>query len=139
MAKTIFRKGNTLVNRRVVLERVSADTNFAIPAQVEIERIYLRRTSSADTTGGIRIGTAAGGAQLLAAVAVATQNLPQKGTVVSPLISLSGQTLYISTATAWNGAVIDVVIEYRELGESLPLVVSDSYATGQQGKGYSAY
>lgn len=135
----IFRKGNTKVSRRVVLEKVTADKQIKIPALTEITKVYFRRTSAGDTTGGVRIGNAAAGAQIVAATALATQNLPVVPALVANGIALTDGTLYISTATSWNGATVDIVIEYNQLGESLPLVVSDSYANGQQGQGNSAY
>lgn len=116
---SIFRKGNTKVSRRVVLEGVTADTSFNRPAFSEITKVYLRRTSAADTTGGVRIGTAAAGAQIVAATALATQNLPVVPALVANGIAATEGTLYISTATAWNGAKVDVVVEYNELADSI--------------------
>lgn len=135
----VFKKGNNKVSRRVVLEKVTADKTFQLPAGGEIVKIYMQRTSAADTTGGVRIGTAAAGAQIAAAQALATQNLPVVVPVVANGILGTDRTLYISTATAWNGASVNIVVEYNELLGSLPLMKSGSYLTGQQGDGNSAY
>jgi hypothetical protein len=127
-----FRKGFTKVRRTVKLT-LTADYSFNIPATAEILKVYLRRTSTADTTTGVRIGTAAAGAQIVALTPLATQNLPVVATLVANGIAVAAQTLYISAA-GWNSATVDVVVEYAELGDSLPLasLTTGSYAGGQQ-------
>lgn len=103
---------NIVHGKRLV--RLTANGTVTLPAGVLVRRIYFRNRTTNAVTGGIRIGTAAAGAQVIAAQAIAS------GAVVSalPLIEnyqVAAQILYIEAVTAWNAADVDVVVTYEEI------------------------
>lgn len=105
------------ISRRLVLKRLDENFSYPLPAGAAVRRVqFLNRTANA-VTGGLRVGTAAGGTQIVAATAVGDSALVE-ATIASPGISTSASTLYISAVTAWNGAEVDVAIEYDELLDS---------------------
>jgi hypothetical protein len=65
-------------------------------------------------TGGIRIGTSAGGTQIVTAQAIGAN------AIVSALPTIenyqvAAQTLFVEAVTAWAGAQVDVVVQYEEI------------------------
>jgi len=113
--KGFFSRNWNKVTRRY--RYVNQTANFTIPhaAGKRMTGIYLAERNGAAITGGVRIGTAAGGAQILAATAVAANSLTYAVPLLNGALSLAAQTLYIEAVTAWNGAQLDVVIEYEEV------------------------
>lgn len=105
------------ISRRLVLKRQGANIAYTIPAGAAIRRVqFLNRTTTA-VSGGMRVGTTDGGAEVVAATAVGASALVE-ATVVTPAISTSAQTLYIQAVTAWGASEVDVAIEYDELLDS---------------------
>lgn len=99
--------------RRHMRLRVSLSANgtLALPAYHRVSRVYLDNTTSNAVTGGIRIGTAAAGTQLITAAAVGADATVDAGVPNAGLYSAAAQTLYIEAVTAWNGAKVDVIVD----------------------------
>lgn len=90
------------------LETVTADTSFVVPAGYRINSIDIINTTANAVTGGVNIGTAAAGAQIVSAVAVGANAIVS----TSPLIRLfaAQQTVHVSAASAWNSASLKVIV-----------------------------
>lgn len=131
---SVFKLGYNKVDRRVVLPGVKAAMVFDIPAGAVVKRVYAQNRST--TAANLSLGTAAGGAEYLAAVAVPVANAQGAG-ILSPKnalqpavprvaanvhVTLSAYPVSNPTApAAQQKGAIDVVIEYEEMWDSLPL------------------
>lgn len=132
---SVFKLGYNKVDRRVVLPGVKAATVFDIPAGAVLKRVYAQNRST--TATNLTVGNAAAGAQYLASVAVPVADgtgagvLPPKNALqlaaapkvdTNVHVTLSAYPVTNPTATAdkQRGAV-DVVIEYEEMWDSLPI------------------
>lgn len=114
MAKGFFRKGQGIWGKAVIT--LTANGQLAIPAYVELTRIYMCNRTANAVTGGVRIGTSAGGTQVVTAQAVAgTIDLPISVAPTIGAIAAAAQTLFIEAVTAWNSAQVDFVVEYKRL------------------------
>lgn len=119
MSTYFFTKEHRPVKRKLV-GRVGANGTVVLPKGSSIRRVYLHNRTASAVTGGVRIGNAAGGSQALAAQALAANGLVDT-LPVATLLSKADQTLYIEAVTAWNGAIVDYVIEYA----SVPFVETE--------------
>jgi hypothetical protein len=93
---------------------LTANGQIVLPAGVMLRRIYFRNRSGPAVTGGIRIGTTAGGTQIVTAQAIAAN------AIVSALPTIenyqvAAQTLFVEAVTSWAGAQVDVVVQYEEI------------------------
>jgi len=92
-----------------LIRRIGETANFTlvIPKGHAIENIFYNEYLNAAITGGLRIGTAAAGTQVVTAQAVSALGI---GRVAQASITLSffsltvDQTLYVEAVTAWNSA-----------------------------------
>lgn len=82
----------------------------AIPAGGRISSIILKNTTTNAVTGGIKIGTTSGGEEVVATVAVGSGAYIDC-TLVKNLFETK-TSLYINAVTDWNGAYIDLIINY---------------------------
>lgn len=122
MSTYFFTREHRPVQRKIVRRRLAANTTDAgtdankivLKAGSSLRRVYLHNRTANAVTGGVRIGTAAGGAQALAATAVAANALVDVP-VAAPLLSKTDQTLFVEAVTAWNNAQVDIVIEYLQV------------------------
>ena len=92
----------------------TANGQIVLPAGVMLRRIYFRNRTANAVTGGIRIGTSAGGTQIVTAQAIAANAIVS----VLPTIEnyqATAQTLFVEAVTAWNGAQVDVFVQYEEI------------------------
>ena len=129
----LFSKSRSVIKRRVYLPKVAAAAVVQVPAGANNIRVYARNTTA--TAVSVSAGNVAAGAQFAAVTAVGT------GTVAAPAVIAPAQVgptiVYAANGqvhvTATVASIADVVITYDELLGSLPLMVSDSYALGQQG------
>ena len=129
----LFSKSRTVVRRRVYLPKVAAAAVFQVPAGASNVKLFAQNKTA--TAVSVSAGNAVGGAQFCAVTAVGT------GTVAAPAVirpAQAGPTVVYQAdgdlhVTATVAGIADVVIEFEEMRNSLPLVVSDSYAAGQQG------
>ncbi len=88
---------------------VAANSTCTIPAGYAITNIAIKNTTANAVTGGIRIGTAASGTQVVVAQAIAANaNLViQPATVLISLWAAS-QQLFIEAVTNWNSASLSI-------------------------------
>lgn len=105
-----------------VLQRLTAFSVGAngplgvVPANAVIRAIYVKNNTANAVTGGINIGTAAGGAQVASAIAVGANALVviDGASLVSTGKYLSGSVntvIYIAAVTAWNSASLDIRVQ----------------------------
>lgn len=135
---SVFDIGQNIVHRRVVIPAIKAAQVFDIPAGAHVLRAYARNRST--TAVNLSLGNAAAGTQYLAATAIpvgdnvgAIQGAGLLGqtaaTYVAPSkvasnvhVTLSAYPIANPTAaTAKQQGAVDVVIEYVELLDSLPI------------------
>ena len=131
---SIFSKNRVVVKRRVYLPKVAAAAVVKVPAGAANVRIYAANRTN--TAVSVSAGNALGGAQFAAVTAVGT-GTPAAPAMIAP--AQAGPTIVYQAdgdvhVTATVAGVADVVVVFDELLNSLPLMVSDSYANGQQGK-----
>lgn len=111
---TIFDNANKNLVRGKRLVRLTANGTITLPAGVLLRRIYFRNRTANAVTGGIRVGTAATGTQVVTAQAVGASAIVS----ILPTIEnyqAAAQTLYIEAVTAWNSADVDVLVTYEEI------------------------
>jgi hypothetical protein len=125
---SVFKYGFNKVNRRVVIPAIKAAQVFDIPAGAHLQRIYAQNRSTTATS--LSVGNAVGGAQYLAAIAVPVADgtgpgilAPQNALAVaiSKVVSNVNITLTAYTLDADGKGTTDVVVEYEELLDSLPI------------------
>lgn len=78
-----------------------------------INKIAIRNTTANAITGGIKIGTTTGAADVVLAIAVAGNALItiQDAALLKTMFStVTSQALFVQTATLWNSASIDVTM-----------------------------
>lgn len=121
---SVFDKGETAVSRRVVIRNPLAAGSFDIPIGAHVTRVTARNRTA--TASNLTVGNAAAGAQFLASVAVPVGTTAAPGYVRSPAISVAPSNVVTNvhyTLSAYPAAPgIDIVIEYDELEDSLPLI-----------------
>lgn len=105
------------ISRRLVLKRLNENFEYTVPAGAAIRRVQFYNRTTTAVSGGMRVGTAAAGSEVVAATAVGASALVE-ATVVSPVIATTPQTLFIEAVTAWGASQVDVAIEYDELLDS---------------------
>jgi hypothetical protein len=100
----------------VRLSGVAADATFNVPAGYAIEAITIRNTTGNAVTGGIKIGTTAGGTDVVAAQAVGANSLVTvaDAAILKRYFSATLETtLYFEDVTAWNSASLEVAVVVR--------------------------
>lgn len=103
---------------KLLLSAVVENTTATLPANCYISQIFIKNTTANAVTGGVRIGTTDGGADVVVALAVganAILMIPNATLLKSVFSTSSTQTLYIQTVTLWNSASLDIVIIYGQL------------------------
>lgn len=95
------------------LDAVTANTTTSILAGWAIDNIFVVNTTANAVTGGIRIGTTAGGTDVLGATAVGGNAvLDVNSTLLKRLFSTGSETtLYVEAVTAWNSASLNIRIK----------------------------
>lgn len=96
----------------------TAATNFFLPSSAVIREIIASNTTVNAVTGGIKIGTTAGGTDVVTALAVAASantyvtdaNLSKRYFSQS-----SAQQIFIDAVTGWNSASVQIDILYYQL------------------------
>ena len=110
----LFSKGNTKVRGKRVIQKVAAvNQALSIPANCLVTDIYFRNRTANAVTGGIKIGSTAGGTDIVAAQAVAASAASIAR--VSFHTGSAAKVMYIDAVTSWNGAVVDIYFEYVEI------------------------
>ena len=108
----------TLTQTAVTANQTTANGNNTLPAGAYITAIVIHNTTANAVTGGVNIGTAAAGAQVVSALAVGANALTwvPSASILLPIFNSSGtpiaQTLFINAASAFNSASLNVTIFY---------------------------
>jgi hypothetical protein len=112
---SIFENSSTRVTRRRRVRSQGAAFTIDVPANCAVSKFYIRNNTANAITGGLKIGTTLGGTDIVAAQPISASNLYFVNPT-TPAINTAGvRTLYFDAVTAWNAAVIDLVVEYVEL------------------------
>lgn len=100
------------------LRAVTADATVSVPAGWAIEAIHYAETAGNAVTGGVKIGTTGGAADVVAAQAVGASSLGSvvAGDILKRIFSRSAaQTLHVQAVTAWNGASLELSLVLRKV------------------------
>jgi hypothetical protein len=87
----------------------NANTTISIPAGYVIGGITFSNSAAHAVTGGVKIGTTSGAADVVAAQPVGSNGIgkiPDASLLLTGFSSSADQLLYIQPVTSWNGAVI---------------------------------
>lgn len=90
-------------------------TSLVLPASTYIHQIIVRNTTANAVTGGIKIGTTAGGTDVVAALTCGANCLTPvaDAALLKRVFSVTAtQTLSIDAVTAWNSASVEVTVLY---------------------------
>lgn len=101
-----------------VLNAVIANTNFSVPAGWAIDQIHFANTTANAVTGGIRIGTTAGGTEVVVAQAVGANVLDTiaDANILKKVFSrTAAQSLFIQAVTSWNSASLELSFVLRKV------------------------
>lgn len=115
--------GTFTVNRYVPTKTYSAlgatsSGSFVLPANTRIDAISMIGTNANAVTGGIKIGTTAGGTDIVAAQAVGGNSIVSvaDADILKRIFSTSAtQTIYFDAVTAWNSANVNLYFKFSEL------------------------
>ncbi len=97
---------------------LAANGTVVVPAGYAIGGAFFEETANHAVTGGIRIGTTDGGAQVVAAQAVGALSLSHTfdAALLLRLFSMTvDTTLFIQAVTNWNGASVNIQIPLYKL------------------------
>ncbi len=104
--------------RRMVFHEYKGDGIIVVPKGAALKDIYYQNTTANAITGGLRIGTTAGGTDVVTAHAVSaneTGHIPA-ASFSKRFFSITANTpLYISAVTAWNSASLTLIATFEEL------------------------
>ncbi|MCH7529255.1 MAG: LamG domain-containing protein [Candidatus Marinimicrobia bacterium] len=100
-----------------VKKGITADTTLTgvVPAGYRIRSITVEETAGNAITGGLKIGTSAGGTQVVNAQAVGASALVDCALGTRLFSLTTAQTLYVEDVTAWNSASIDLYLEMERI------------------------
>jgi hypothetical protein len=102
----------------VRLRNLAAGTTFTVHAGWAVEAIYFSNGNANAVTGGIKIGTSAGAADVVAAQAIAGNaigHVPAADILKRFFSRSTTQTLHLAAVTAWNSAALDFTITMRKV------------------------
>ncbi len=97
---------------------LAADGTYVVPAGYQIDSIVIKNTTANAVTGGLDIGTAAAGQQVVAALAVganAFARIADAALLLRVFSTSAPQTLYIAAHSAWNSASLDIYVKLSKL------------------------
>lgn len=98
---------------------ITGNSSFVIPAGYSINRIYIKNTTANAVTGGIKIGTTAGGTDVVNNLAITANynNIIEDTSVVLKQFfsDTANTTLYIQAISAWNSASLNIVVICRRV------------------------
>jgi hypothetical protein len=100
------------------LRAVTADTAVSIPPGWAIDQIFYCEAAGNAVTGGIRIGTTSGAADVVAVQAVSANALGEiaAASILKKVFSrAAAQTLHIQAVTAWNAASLELSFVLRKV------------------------
>jgi hypothetical protein len=114
-AATIFTDGATPIHGVARTRGKTAAFTIPVPQGASIRDIHIMNNTANAVTGGIKIGTTAGGTDVLAAGAVAANALVSFVPLIGAANPAASRTIYVDAVTAWNSANIDIAIEWTDL------------------------
>lgn len=91
----------------------AANTSITVPAGHAISQIIVENTTANAVTGGVRVGTTAGAADVVAALAVGANALTfvADAAVLKRFFSrTASQTLFVEAVVAWNSASLNFFV-----------------------------
>lgn len=99
---------------------ITANTNVTLPnvaGTYLIESLYIKETASANVTGGVTVGTTAGGTELFTAITVASGTAYYKGPsdAVALAITLAAASPLSIQSSNWNSASIIFSLTLRRI------------------------
>lgn len=103
---------------RIVITGATAAGNFKLPTNCSLVDIYPDGTNANAVTGGLKFGTTAGAADIVAAQAVAGNSLnsvPAANLLRRRFSKTSSQQIFYDAVTSWNGANVDITVVYQNL------------------------
>ena len=119
----MFSKGGTNpVKRFVQVRRPTAAVVVPIPAGAKVLRVYAQNRTA--TGSNISVGSSAAGEQYIASTAIPTGTPAAPGYLSEPALNVAVSAVNSNvhvTLSNYAGGGVSVVVEYIELGESLPL------------------
>lgn len=92
----------------LALDGVTANTTLVVPGGYRISSLDLVETAGGTVTGGLRVGTAAAGADVVAAAPVTANSVTTADLLKNLFSATAPQTLYLEAVTAWAGASLRV-------------------------------
>jgi hypothetical protein len=98
----------------IILRGVTANATVDIGPGWAIDAITINNTTANAVTGGLRIGTTDGGADVVVAQALAANALLQiaAAAVLKRIFSRTAtQRLFLQAVTGWNSASLDITIK----------------------------
>lgn len=105
-------------DKNLKIALLAANGTLTIPAGYVLEQIVIENTTANAVTGGIRVGTTDGGAQVVVAQAVAASALlriAQAAILLGVFSTSADQILYIQAVTSWNSAILNIFATIRRL------------------------
>jgi len=99
-------------SRTLAFLAISANTTIVIPAGWAIDAVHVENTTANAVTGGVKIGTTAGGIDVVAALAVGANVLTfvLDAALLKRFFGAADQTLHVQAVIAWNSAVINMYV-----------------------------
>lgn len=112
--------GGTFGGKAFVAKALAQTNDFTlvVPAGMFIDRIFIFNNTANAITGGINVGTAAAGAQVISAKAIGASVLAmvtEAELLLRFFSKTAAQTLHVSDVTAWNSASIDFHVMMTKL------------------------
>lgn len=101
-----------------VVSVLASNGTFIVPAGFAIQSITFSNSTANAVTGGIRIGTTDGGAQVVAAQSVVGNALLQvaDAAMLLKIFSLSSNTtLYVQAVSSWNSASVTMYVTLQKV------------------------
>lgn len=108
---TLFGTGAVPVHAVRRTLNLTANGTVTLQAGEGVTKIWFRNDTANAVTGGIRVGTTDGGADVLAAGAVAASAVVGYAPLITAVNPSAARTLYVQAVTAWNSAQVDVAVE----------------------------
>jgi hypothetical protein len=105
-------------DKNLKISAATANTTLVIPAGWMLEAVVIENLTANAVTGGVRVGTTDGGAEVVVAQAVAANALVRiaDAALLKGVFSTSAdQTLYIQAVTSWNSASLNIYAVIRRL------------------------
>lgn len=100
-------------SRQIRARGVTADAYFAIPKGYMISSMLIEELAGNAVTGGLDVGTSDGGQQVVAAITVGANGIvhvPDTSLLKRFFSRTADTNLYLTAASAWNSAELDVTV-----------------------------